>query len=191
MDFLKNFVYNFHNVSLNSLKEFENIVQEKSFKKGHNLVKIGEISKNFYILKEGIIRSFLVDEKGKEHTRTLYTPPSTSGNLSSLISKQPSILIYECLTDCEVLECNYESFYNLSSKYHDLAIFQYKALEFIYIREESRILELSMLNATERYQLLLEKSPGIDQKINQYHIASYLNITPVQLSRVKKNMLLS
>lgn len=189
MDFLKNFVFNIHNVSLNSLKEFENIVQKKSYKKGHNLVKIGEISKNFYILKKGIIRSFLVDEKGKEHTRTLYTPPSTSGNLSSLISKQPSILIYECLTDCEVLECNYESFYKLSSKHHDLSIFQYKALEFIYIREESRILELSMLNATERYQLLLEKSPGIDQKINQYHIASYLNITPVQLSRVKKNML--
>ncbi|CAL2104325.1 cAMP-binding proteins - catabolite gene activator and regulatory subunit of cAMP-dependent protein kinases [Tenacibaculum sp. 190130A14a] len=189
MDFLKNFVYNFHQVSNPSLKEFEHIVTEKSFKKGHTLVKIGEISKNFYILKEGIIRSFLVDDKGKEHTRTLYTPPSTSGNLSSLISKKPSILIYECLTDCNVLECNYEQFYQLSSKYHDLAIFQYKALEFIYIREESRILELSMLNATERYQLLLKTSPGIDQKINQYHIASYLNITPVQLSRVKKGLL--
>lgn len=189
MDFLKNFVFNFHTVSTNSLKEFENIVREKSFKKGHNLVKLGEVSKNFYILKKGIIRSFLIDDKGKEHTRTLYTPPSTSGNLSSLISKQPSILVYECLTDCELLECNYEEFYKLSSHHHDLSIFQYKALERIYIREESRILELSMLNATERYQLLLKKSPGIDQVINQYHIASYLNITPVQLSRVKKGLL--
>lgn len=189
MDFLKKFVFNFHDVSNGSLKEFENIIRDKSFKKGHNLVKVGEISRNFYILKKGIIRSYLIDEKGKEHTRTLYTPPSTSGNLSSLISKQPSILVYECLTDCELLECNYEEFYKLSSNYHDLAIFHYKALEHIYIREESRILELSMLNATERYQLLLKKSPGIDQVINQYHIASYLNITPVQLSRVRKGLL--
>ena len=57
------------------------------------------------------------------------------------------------------------------------------------MREEEKILDLSMLNATQRYEKLKEKHPGIDNLINQYHIASYLNITPVQLSRVRKNYL--
>lgn len=189
MEYLRNFVYSFYDVSENSFNEFVKIANNKSFNKNHEIVSLGEIPKYFYILKSGVVRAYLIDDKGKEHTRTIYTPPTTTSNLSSLITKQPSNLIYECLTDCEFIECDYDAFYQLSSQHHDLSIFHYKVLEKIYIREETRILELSMLNATDRYQILLDKFPKIDQTINQYHIASFLNITPVQLSRIKKNLL--
>ncbi len=51
-----------------------------------------------------------------------------------------------------------------------------------------RISELSSLNATERYVKLKKEIPDIDNLIQQYHIASYLNITPVQLSRIRKEL---
>ncbi len=189
MSFFRDFVYNFHNVSENSFKEFNNLVEEKKFPKNEVLVKLGQIPTNFYILKKGVMRAYITDEKGKEHTKTLYTPIVTSGNLGALIKKSPSNLIYECLTECEILECNYHSFYKLSTKHHDLSIFHYRVLEAVYIREEAKILELSMLNATQRYEKLKARFPKIDNLINQYHIASYLNITPVQLSRIRKNYL--
>jgi CRP-like cAMP-binding protein len=189
MSFFRNFVFNFHNVSENSFEEFRNLTKEKNFKKNHQLVNLGDTPVNFYILKKGIVRAYIIDENGKEHTRTIYTPVGTTGNLGALIKKQPSKLIYECLTDCEALECNYHHFCDLSAKNHDLSIFHYKVLEKVYMREEEKILDLSMLNATERYEKLKENTPGIDNLINQYHIASYLNITPVQLSRVRKNYL--
>ncbi len=187
MEFLRNFVYSVHNVSESSFLEFHEITTNKTLTKNHKIVKLGQVPVNFYILKKGIMRSYMVDEKGKEHTKTIFTPVSTSGNLGALIKKKPSNLIYECLTDCDVLECGYETFHDLSRKHHDLAIFHYKVLEKIYLREEAKVLELSMLNATERYENLRKSHPGIDNLINQYHIASFLNITPVQLSRIRKN----
>lgn len=187
MSFFKKFVYNIHRVSENSLTEFSNLTKRVSTKKNEIIVNIGDVPVNFYILKKGIIRAYFIDNNGKEHTRTIYTPVGTSGNLRALIKKERSDLIYECLTDCEILECNYDSFYSLSRKYHDLAIFHFKVMEAIYTREEAKILELLMLNATQRYQQLKIKLPKIDNLINQYHIASFLNITPVQLSRIRKN----
>lgn len=187
MDFFRNFVYSFHNVSENSFEKFHSLTKNLKLLKHHKIVSLGQIPVHFYILKKGIIRSYMIDEKGKEHTKTIYTPVITSGNLGALIKKTPSNLIYECLTECEVIECCYESFCKLSVKNSDLTTFHYKVLEAIYIREEAKILNLLMLNSSQRYEELKNMHPGIDNLINQYHIASYLNITPVQLSRIRKD----
>lgn len=187
MEFFKNFSAKFHPLTDESLEEIYGLLKVKKHYKNHQIVKLDQTPKNFYILKQGVIRAYSIDEKGKEHTKTIYTPISTSGDLGALIKKVPSTLIYECLSDCEVIECSYQDFYNLSLKHHDVSIFHYKVLQHIYIREVSKILELQTLDATQRYKNLQEKHPGIDNLINQYHIASYLNITPVQLSRIRKN----
>lgn len=189
MEFFREFSQNFHPLSEAALNKIFAILSIKKFPKNYELVSLGQMPTNVYILKEGIIRSYNVDPKGKEHTKTLYTPVITSGNLGALIKNEPSELIYECLTDCEVLECNYQDFYNLSLQYHEISIFHYKILQNIYIREESKILELQMLDATQRYKKLQENYPNIDNLINQYHIASYLNITPVQLSRIRSSFI--
>lgn len=191
MNLLKEFVHSFYPVSDVAFQEFSKHVFIKEYKKKHQIVKLGEITNKFYILLEGITRSYFVDEDGKERTKTIYTPVMASGNLGALVKKAPSELIYECLTDCKIFEGNYYTFLELAKKHHDLTIFYYKILEKVYIREENKILELSMLSATERYMRLKKRSPNIDNLINQYHIASYLNITPVQLSRIKKNLLLN
>ena len=187
MEFFKNFSANFHPLTDESLEEIYELLKVKKYSKNQKIVELGQIPTKFYILKKGVIRSFNIDEKGKEHTKTIFTPVTTSGALGALIKKEPSALIYECLSDCEVIECSYQDFYNLSLKHHEVSIFHYKVLQHIYIREVSKILELQTLDATQRYKSLQEKHPGIDNLINQYHIASYLNITPVQLSRIRKN----
>ncbi|OSY87886.1 hypothetical protein WH52_07535 [Tenacibaculum holothuriorum] len=191
MELFKTFVRDIYPVTANSLNKLQELVQINEYKKGEHVVKLEQTPNKFYILFEGVIRSFFTDIEGKEHTKTIYTPIMTSGNLSALIQKTPSTLIYECLTDCKIFEGDYYSFLELSQKHHDITIFHYKILQSIYIREESKILELSMLNATDRYKKLKERFPKIDNLINQYHIASYLNISPVQLSRIKKNLLLN
>jgi len=56
----------------------------------------------------------------------------------------------------------------------------------MYVRTDNKIHDLSILNATERFKKLKKEKPTIENLIKQYHIASYLNITPTQLSRIKK-----
>jgi hypothetical protein len=62
------------------------------------------------------------------------------------------------------------------------------ALESIFLLLEARIYDLSVLNATRRYLKLKKQIPSIENIIPQYHIASYLNVSAVQLSRIRKEM---
>ena len=142
----------------------------------------------FFLLKSGVIRSFDIDDNGKEHIRTLYVPITTSGPLSSLITKKPSTTTYECLTNCEILVGDYPAFIKSTEEHHDLTQFYNRILENIFLRTEKRIHDLTVLNGTERYLKLKNDIPQIENLIPQYHIASFLNITPVQLSRIRKEL---
>lgn len=188
MDFIEAFIKQIMPISKEVESIFRGIFVEKSFQKGESFVNIGEIPTKFYILKKGVARAFVVDEKGKEHIRTLFTPISTSGSLTSLIQKSPSHSTYDCLTDCEFLEGDYSKFLEMANKYHEVALFHTRVLEVIFLKVVKRIDELSTLNATERYIKLKEDIPDVENLIPQYHIASYLNITPVQLSRIRKEL---
>lgn len=189
MEFIKQFMELFvPNVSDDLVELFSTLVEVKHFKKGDFIVKEGQIPSRFYILKSGVIRSFIVDQKGKEHIRTLYVPITTSGALSSLITKSPANATYECLTDCEILVGDFFEFLNLTHSNIELALFYIRVLEHIFIRTENRVYDLSVLDATERYLKLKQRMPDIDNLIPQYHIAAYLNITPVQLSRIRKEI---
>ena len=163
-------------------------IKKREIKKGTVLTKENEIPHLFYILLSGIVRSYIVDDKGKEHIRTLFVPVTTTGSLSSLISQTPSNAIYDCLSDCLVLECNFLEIKKLMLQHHDLSLLHSQALERSFIRTEERIYDLSVLNSTERYLKLKEEIPNIDNLIPQYHIAAYLNITSVQLSRIRKEL---
>ena len=61
-------------------------------------------------------------------------------------------------------------------------------LENIFFLLETRIEELAFLNATELYLKLKKEIPDIETLIPQYHIASYLNIKPESLSRIRKRI---
>lgn len=176
------------NISDESIAQFNEIVSLKSFAKGKVVLKQGQKPQNFYILKSGVARSFIKNNEEKEHIRTLYTTLSTFGSLSALIQKNDSNATYDCLTPCEFFVGNFQAFIELTKTNHELALFYNRVLESLFIRTEKRVDELALLSATERYLKLKTEIPEINNLIPQYHIASFLNITPVQLSRIRKKL---
>jgi CRP-like cAMP-binding protein len=189
MDFLVDFISKNSNLPIESVKQFRALFTLKSVKKKHILAKMNETPTDFYILKEGIVRSFFTDEKGRELIRSLYVPITSTGALSALILNKPSKISYDCLTDCEVYVGNFSEFKKLVENEIHVSIMYNKILENIFIKMEARIFELSMLNATERYLKVKKEIPNIEKLIPQYHIASFLNITPVQLSRIRRDLI--
>ena len=188
MQILKEYSEQFKTIHPESLKALISLASEKSYKKNEIITKIGDIPEHFYIIKQGVVRSFYVDEKGKEYIRTIFTPNKTTGSLGSLLSGKASNLTYQCLTDCIVYQFSFKELKELTRK--DIAITNLygNILENIFLRLESRIYDLSVLNATERYLKLKEEIPKLENLIPQYHIASYLNVSAVQLSRIRKEI---
>lgn len=170
------------------IEKINTIVKTKFYKKNDIIINLREVPSKFYILKEGIVRSFVIDSKGKEHIKTLYKSISLFAPLSSLITKKSSTFIFDCITDCEVLEGNFYDFITLTKSDLEFSNFYTKALENVYISSENKIHNLSVLNATERYLKLKKEIPQIENMIPLYHVASYLNITAVQLSRIRKKL---
>ena len=178
----------FHPLSDSSKKEILSILEYKKFNKKDKLADLGEIPSQFYILTSGIVRSYVTDERGKEFIRSLYIPLRAVGAFSSLIEEKPVEIVYDCLTDCEVLVGDFTKYKELAEKNIELSLLYNKVLERVFIRMEKRIFELSVLDAKQRYLKLKKHIPEIENLIPQYHIASYLNITPVQLSRIRKDL---
>lgn len=62
-----------------------------------------------------------------------------------------------------------------------------KLAEGLYIKKEMKERLLLMNTAEERYLQFLKEFPGLEKRVPQYHIASYLGITPVSLSRIRSS----
>jgi CRP-like cAMP-binding protein len=179
----------FNKLSDESKLLFLDLLTKKQYNKGDFVIKANDLSENFYFVTKGIVRSFIVDENGKEYTRSLCAPSSTVGSLSALINRKPSNYSFQCLTYCEIYTGNFYAYKKLAEKRMDFSEQYSTVMENIFLLMESRVYDLSVLNATERYLKLKKEIPDIENLIAQYHIASYLNITAVQLSRIRKKII--
>lgn len=176
------------NVSTETFQILRNLSTRKKLKSGEFTIKQGGTSSKLYFLTSGLMRSIRISETGKEYTKNIYSPISFVGPLSSILTKRPSLLTYEALTECNVYEIDFEEFFELTTKVIELSNLYNRILEYLFVIYERKQFESISLNATQRYHLLKKRIPNIDEQIAQYQIASYLNITAVQLSRIRKEM---
>lgn len=177
-----------YNIPEDILNIFASRTKLIKLKKKEVFVKEGEHQKKFFFLISGIARAYIIDDSGREFTRTLFTAPAAIAPVKALKTKEETIVNFDCLTDCEMYVGNYHDFIKLTRTNIQIANLYNDMLEEAYLRIEERIYELT-LSAQEKYEKLKERIPQIDNLIPQYQIATYLAITNVQLSRVRKKML--
>lgn len=182
------FFNQFSDFSEETFIELQNISNFKKVPTGTQIVKFGEVPSKVYLLVSGVIRCYLSTEAGKEFNKSFYLPISVMASLTALKNKSKSIFTFEALSDCEIYEVDYIKLMNLCEKNHGLNKLYTSVLEEVYTKYENRLVELISLDAKERYLELRKQIPEVDDLIPQYHIASYLGITAVQLSRIRKKM---
>ena len=157
-------------------------------KKGDFFVEEGKYAKEIGFLKKGLIRAYFLNDAGKEYSKQFFVAPSIIGAYSSLLTKQPNKIAQQALTDCELLVADFEAIEALYDNYHDLERLGRKIAEFYFLEKEQKELEMALLDADRRYLLMREKFKGIENIIPQYYIASYLGISPTQLSRIRRKL---
>lgn len=150
--------------------------------------KPGEVPTKMYMLVSGIMRTYISTETGKEFNKNFFMPFSFVAPLTALIQEQPSKLTYETVTTCKVYELNFKDIVSLCEEDIKVSNLYRRVLEHIFMKYEERQLELISMDAKERYIRLRKKIPNIDKLLPQYQIASYLSITPVQLSRIRRSL---
>ncbi len=163
------------------------MLREESLGKGNYFALAGNVETQYGLLTAGVMRAFYRNADGEEYNKTLFTPVSFVGAYASLVSGQPNQIYLQALTDCTVWTAPYASLTSNYDRFPDLERLARKLAERYYVVKEQRELEIVMLDAGERYQLFQQQFPTLEQLIPQYHIASYLGITPTQLSRIRRS----
>ena len=159
-----------------------------TLKKGDYFITEGQIAKKVGFLEQGIMRAFYRNGGGFEYNKHFFVNPCFFGGYASLITGQPNQICQQALTDCQFLVANYADMQALFETYPDIERSTRVYAEHAIVFKEQREIEIVLLDADKRYQLFQKKFPQLEQQIAQYHIASYLGITPTQLSRIRKKM---
>jgi CRP-like cAMP-binding protein len=182
------FLNSFINVPENTFNKLQEISTFKEIEANKDFTKTGEIPMMVYLSTSGLMGAYLHSECGKVFNKNIFGPFSFVGALTALIRNEPSELTYKTLTLCKGYEINFKALRELCETDIIISNLYNKILERIYITYEKKQFALISLDASQRYLKLKEQFPDIDNLIPQFQIASYLSITPVQLSRIRKKL---
>ena len=138
----------------------------------------------------GTMRVFYTDQKAQEHVLYFGFKDWWVGDLASFQLGSPSQLNVQALEDTWILAFNYQGIEEIFSEIPQMErLFRIMAQRTLAVLQKRLFLTVSA-SAEERYKLLIEKHPIIEQIVPQHQIASYLGILPESLSRMKKQMIL-
>ncbi|WP_072930901.1 Crp/Fnr family transcriptional regulator [Chishuiella changwenlii] len=176
------------NFSDESWEIIENTLVEKQVKKNEFIMVPGEYSEDYYFVESGVIRSYTIDENGKEHVLQFGTENWIVSDRNSAFCKQQSKFYIQAIEDSKVILLNEKLTNLISSLNPDYLAAQNKLVQNHVRSLQDRINLLLGATAKTRYLEFMRLYPNQLNRIPQWMIASYLGITPESLSRVRKEI---
>jgi CRP-like cAMP-binding protein len=174
-------------ISENEMKELLNGCFEKTFARQAIVSNPGVAQNEIFFINKGILRVIVHDKEASEHTIHFALENQFIADYSSFIQQLPSLYTLQALEETEVIviprsavDWGYKNLKEGDKLGRLIA-------EFYFIYQDNRIKNLYARSAKERYDTITEVFPNIHNRVPQHMIASYLGITPVHLSRLKKS----
>ncbi|VBB06926.1 Hypothetical protein LUCI_2168 [Lucifera butyrica] len=164
--------------TLNRIIDFDRLIH---YKKGDMIFS----ENNGFLLLSGIIRGYYLDMDGNEVTNMFIIETMVYGS-QFLTTDKPHVCNFEALEDCTAVPLNSAAIAEYIRTDHGWQMAYINMLEEALKGKILREISLVTKTATERYLDLKKQYPNIEKRVNQVHIASYLGITPVSLSRIRR-----
>ena len=171
--------------------EWEYVVpyfSERTFQKSDFIVRAGELSNNFYFIIKGLVRYFYLTMSGKEFNKHFAMENRLAGSFQSLVLNKPCGFFIQALERTETLVLPNRLLTESFDRHVCWERIGRINAERLAIMKELREKEFLLDSLEIRYRRFLEEYPGLLNRVPQYHIASYLGVTDVALSRIKKKV---
>jgi CRP-like cAMP-binding protein len=173
-------------VSDNELETFLNLSTIKTFKPQEVLNKPNKITDEIYFINSGILRVVIKDTKEEEHTIHFALENQFVSDYSSFMLRTPSISSLQAIEETKVVVIPRASIdWGYANMKEGQKLGRLIA-EFYFIYQDTRIINQYARTPKERYDSITDVFPNIHNRVPQYMIASYLGISPIHLSRLKK-----
>ncbi|MBS1587507.1 MAG: Crp/Fnr family transcriptional regulator [Bacteroidetes bacterium] len=140
-----------------------------------------------YVTK-GCSRNYIIDETGKEKTLFFCFEDWWLGDIESFLTGKPCKQYVQAIEDMELLCITKADFYKLGERIPRLMSWFNTKIQKTHFATMHRLMEAKCSQPEEQYLSLLEKQPDIYQRVPLQYIASYMNIEPQSLSRLRKRL---
>lgn len=164
------------------------ISKTKKILKGHILLSYGEIAQFGYKVVSGCLKSYVIDNVGKEHILQFAPEGWFISDMDSATTQNPSVIFIDAIEDSEVAFISTETLRNLHSLEKELLTEMSIKLRNNLIATNKRIISLLSATAKERYIEFTETYPSLIQRLPLKLIASYIGITPEYLSDLRSKI---
>lgn len=167
-----------------SLHALASHIEYVKYKKGTIIIRADKVEPNFYVLEKGIARAYC-DGENQEISFWFGQGGSILFSFNSYINNQPGYENIELLENSTLIMIRLNDLFSLYGQNLEIANWGRKIAEQELIATEKRLIDRAFKGAAERYEEFVAQSPELIKRVALKHIASYLGVTQVTLSRIR------
>jgi CRP-like cAMP-binding protein len=174
-------------LKMEDLMELISICKFQNIPKNEHFIKAGDTTKKVGFIISGLIRFYHLKD-GEEYNIIFKKEFEMASSFESIILNQPSSYSFEVLEDTQMMVFDYNEMEELFAKNHQLERFGRYFIQ-QELAQAVKIYEGHLFfSPEERYLKFTEKYPDLMNRVPLKHLSSFLGITPVSLSRIRKRI---
>lgn len=184
-DLLKKYISSKVSISDEEFALVKEVFTPKKLRKRQYILQEGQICRYTVFVIKGVLRQYLVDDKGNEHITQFAIEDWWIGDRESLANETPSKYNIDALEDSELMLITKDDMNELEQKLPAFKDLMSTIKERRAFAGQKRVVTALSYSAEQKYNDFKETYPEIVQRVPQHMIASYLGITPETLSRLR------
>jgi len=158
----------------------------RSMEPAEHWIQAGEVSTEICFVISGLLRVYYIDQNGNEVNQHFYQPGEVIAPVSAIVAHEPCQYFIQALEPSEVMLADYKAIHEAEKSNPEWLQLEISIAQNVLLKSARREARLLLGNAEHRYKWFCKEYPELLERLPQYHIASFLGITPVSLSRLRK-----
>ena len=187
MEQLINTIQSFINLSPKEIDGIKLLFKNNSIQKGQFFLAEGQVCKQVGFITKGLMR-YYINDNGEDKTYAFAQDGNFVCNYESFVPQTPSTKIIQAVEDCEVLQISFADLQIFYQSINQGERFGRLVIEQVFIQTLQDLSSFYTDTPEDRYEKFIKQHPDLQQRVSQYHIASYVGVKPQSLSRIRKRI---